>query len=162
MERFKYEVRTKHQMFDKGKNIGETFLNFEEESLGTKKLLAVGGLIISALGDGSFIVIDELDKSLHPLLTKMLIGLFHSKKNNPFNAQLIFATHDSSLLDNELFRRDQIYFVDKEYEGYTILYRLSDIKGVRRDIPFDKWYLSGRFSAIPVISDLELQFSSDD
>ena len=88
----------------------------------------------------------------------MLISLFHSKKNNPNIAQLIFATHDSSLLDNTLFDREQIAFVDKEYEGNTILFKLRDIKGARKDIPFEKWYLSGRFDAIPVLSDIELKF----
>ena len=88
----------------------------------------------------------------------MLIKLFHGKENNPKDAQLIFATHDSTLLDNDVFRRDQICFVDKEYEGGSVFYKLSDIKGVRKDIPIDKWYLSGRFKATPVISEITLDF----
>lgn len=158
MEQFMYKINTKHSNFNKGKEIDPEVLPLEYESLGTKKLIAVGGLILDALLDGSVLVIDELDKSLHPLLTKMLISLFHSKKNNPNNAQLIFATHDSSLLDNSLFDREQICLVDKEYEGNTILYKLRDIKGARKDIPFEKWYLSGRFDSIPVIGDIELKF----
>jgi len=157
IERFRYEVKTKHTLFDSDKVIGEESLNIENESLGTRKLLAVSLLILSTLSEGGLIIIDELDKSLHPLLTKMIINLFHSQKNNPFNAQLIFATHDISLLDNDIFRRDQVYFVDKEYQGNSILYRLSDLKGVRKDVPYDKWYLSGRFGAIPVIADVDLQ-----
>lgn len=128
------------------------------ESLGTKRLLSVGSLVIASLILGTTIVIDELEQSLHPLLTKTLIKLFHSKKNNPNNAQLIISSHDSSLLDNELFRRDQIYFTEKDYTGKTELYRLSDIKGVRNNIPYDKWYLSGRFDAIPVLDDFEIEF----
>lgn len=155
---FKFQVFSNHPLFENGKKILETSLLFNEESLGTKKLLTVGGLILSVLKNGGVIVIDELDKSLHPHLTRLLISLFHSEKNNPKNAQLIFATHDSSLLDREIFRRDQIYFTDKEYEGNTILYKLSDIKGVRDNIPFDKWYLSGRFASIPVINNIELKF----
>lgn len=158
LEKFKYDVNTKHLMFDGNELIGEESLKLEEESFGTKKLLTIGGLIVDALEDGSVIVIDELDKGLHPLLTKMLIKLFHSKTNNPNNAQLIFATHDSTLLDNEIFRRDQICFIDKEYEGGSIFYKLSDIKGIRKDIPIDKWYLSGRYKAIPVISEVNLEF----
>lgn len=157
-ERYKYEVKTNHLMFNDKELIGDESINLEEESLGTKKLLAIGSLIIDTLDDGGVIIIDELDKGLHPLLTKMLIKLFHSKQNNPKNAQLIFATHDSTLLDNELFRRDQICFVDKEYEGGSIFYKLSDIKGIRKDIPIDKWYLSGRYKATPVISELNLEF----
>jgi len=160
-ERYKYEVKTNHPVFENGKNIGSEELLLQEESLGTKKLLAIGGLIVTTLRNGGVIVIDELDKSLHPLVTKLLVSLFNSKDNNPNNAQLIFATHDSSLLDNELFRRDQVFFVEKEYEGNTILFRLSDINGVRKDVPFDKWYLSGRFRAIPVISNICLIYKKN-
>lgn len=159
IERFRYEIKTKHILFDSGKSVGEESLNLDHESLGTRKLIAIGGLILSALRKGGIIIIDELDKSLHPLLTKMLISLFHSERNNPKNAQLVFATHDISLLSNDLFRRDQIYFVEKEFEGNTVLYKLSDIKGVRKDVPYDKWYVSGRFGAIPVISEIDLQIS---
>jgi AAA15 family ATPase/GTPase len=158
IENFRFEVKTSHNLFDKDEIIGKESLRLEDESLGTKKLLIIGGLVLKALKNSNTIVIDELDKSLHPLLSRMLINLFHSKENNPNNSQLIFATHDSSLLDSEMFRRDQICFVDKEFKGNTIFYKLSDIKGVRKNIPFDKWYLSGRFDAIPVINDVELEY----
>lgn len=158
MDEFLYQIFTNHNLFENGKKIGTKKLPLNFESLGTKKLIAVGGLILDALLDGSVLIIDELDKSLHPLLTRMLISLFHSKKNNPNNAQLIFATHDSSLLDNTLFDREQIGLVDKEYEGSSVFYKLRDIKGARKDIPFEKWYLSGRFDAIPVLGDIELKF----
>jgi len=157
-EEYKYDVTTFHNYFKDGKKERLQGLKLEKESLGTRKLMALGGMLLPVLAVGGVIVIDELDKSLHPLLTKMIINLFHSKKNNPNNGQLIFATHDSSLLDSDLFRRDQIIFVDKEYEGNTTAYKLSDIKGVRPDVPFDKWYLSGRFNAIPIIdNDIELE-----
>ncbi|RLD60944.1 MAG: hypothetical protein DRJ05_03630 [Bacteroidetes bacterium] len=158
LEKYKYEVLTSHSLFDNDNEIGNVSLKLEEESLGTKKLFALGSLIISTLEDGGVIVIDELDKGFHPLLTKLIINLFHSKVNNPKNAQLIFTTHDSTLLDTEIYRRDQICFVDKDYIGSTVLYKLSDIKGIRKDIPIDKWYLSGRFKAIPVITDVQLKF----
>lgn len=153
-----YSIRTYHKSFENENEVQSKTIPLSSESLGTQKLFVIGGLIIRALKNGSIVIIDELDKGLHPLLTKLLIKLFHSKKTNPNNAQLIFASHDSSLLDNELFRRDQIYFTEKDYFGKTSVYRLSDIKGVRKDVPYDKWYLSGRFSAIPIIEDLELKF----
>ena len=158
LESFKFDIHTVHSLFENGLEIGKTSIKLEKESFGTKKFLAIGSLILSTLDNGGIIVIDELDKGLHPLLTKLLIGLFNSKNNNPNNAQLVFATHDSTLLDNDIFRRDQICFVDKEYEGGSILYKLSDIKGIRKDIPIDKWYLSGRFKAIPVTSEINLKF----
>lgn len=158
LDSYKYEVKTKHSIYENGKKIGNTTIDLENESFGTKKLFAIGGLVLDALSDGSVIVIDELDKGLHPILTKLIINLFNSKKNNPNNAQLIFATHDSSLLDLDMLRRDQICFVDKTYEEESILYKLSDIKGIRKDSPIDKWYLSGRFEGIPITSEPQLEF----
>lgn len=157
-DKFKYEVLTNHTLFENGLEIGQETLELENESFGTKKLFAIGAIILDALDDGGVVLIDELDKGLHPLISKLLINLFNSKKNNPNNAQLIFATHDSTLLDLELLRRDQISFVDKEYEGHSIYYKLSDIKGIRKDMPIDKWYLTGRFKAIPVTSEVNLTF----
>jgi AAA15 family ATPase/GTPase len=158
LDKYKYEVSTSHTLFRNGEEVGQETLDLEDESLGTKKLFAIGALILDTLDDGGIIVIDELDKGLHPLISKLLINLFNSKKNNPNNAQLIFATHDSTLLDLEILRRDQISFVDKEYEGNSVYYKLSDIKGIRKDMPIDKWYLSGRFKAIPVTNEVNLRF----
>ncbi len=158
IEKYKYKVRTVHKTFDKSKISGEVEFRLLDESTGTMKLLAVGGLILEALADGQVLIIDELDKSLHPKLTKALINLFHNKMTNPNNAQLIFATHDVSLLDNELFRRDQVWFAEKEYEGCSHYYAISDIPGIRSNVPYEKWYMSGRFGAMPVINEYELDF----
>ena len=154
-----HEVFTIHPKFENGKQSGDQAITLSQESLGTKKLFAIGGTIVEVLTHGLVLAIDELDKGFHPLLSKMIIQLFNSKKNNPKNAQLIFATHDSALLDLDLLRRDQIAFVDKEYEGNSIFYKLSDIKGVRRDTPIDKWYLSGKFGAIPVLGDVNFNYT---
>lgn len=158
IERYKYKIRTVHKRFDGDVEIEPTELRLSDESTGTIKLLVIGGLIIEALEAGQVLIIDELDKSLHPKLTRALIKLFHCKKNNPKNAQLVFATHDVSLLDNEIFRRDQIWFAEKEYEGNSHYYSLSDVPGVRANVPFEKYYMSGRFGATPVINDNELSF----
>ncbi len=154
----KYAIKTNHLMFNDKKLIGDVKFDLIDESSGTQKLLSIGSVILNALRKGGVIVIDEFDNGLHPLLSKMLIKLFHSRTNNPNNAQLIFATHDSTLLDNNLFRRDQICFVEKEYEGGSIFYKLSDLKSIRKDIPIDKYYLSGRFKATPVTSEVNLEF----
>ncbi|MEN2415551.1 AAA family ATPase [Flavobacterium mesophilum] len=158
IERFKYKIRTVHKRFDGDTEMEPVEMRLTDESTGTKKLLAIGGLIIEALEIGQVLIIDEIDKSLHPKLTRALIKLFHCKKNNPKNAQLIFATHDVSLLDNEIFRRDQIWFAEKEYEGNSHYYSLSDVPGVRANVPFEKYYMSGRFGATPVINTNELSF----
>ena len=160
LKQYRYRIASEHPFFNNGKLEGIRDIDFKDESFGTQKLLIVSTLILNAIFSGGIIVIDELDKSLHPQLTKMLIKLFHSKKNNPNNAQLIFSTHDSSLLDLDLFRRDQILFVDKTYEGNTFAYKLSDFKKTRNNIPLDKWYLSGRFDAVPVLTDFEVDFEN--
>lgn len=156
IDRNKYEIKTIHKIYNEGITSGEITFDLHDESMGTIKLLAVGGMILDALSDGTVLIIDELDKSLHPLLTRVLIKLFHNSITNPNNAQLIFATHDVSLMDKELFRRDQIWFTEKEIDGATKLYSLSDIKGVRKEYSYEKWYLSGRFGGTPVINEHEL------
>lgn len=159
VEKYKYQVHTRHKFFKNGKEKGETLFRLKEESTGTIKLIALGGLIIDALENGEVLIVDELDKSLHPHLTRALIKIFNNPKTNPKNAQLIVATHDATLLTASLFRRDQIWIVDKEYEGSTTLTCISDMQGVRANVPFEKWYLSGKFGGTPVINEYELDFN---
>ena len=158
LDRYKYQIRTIHKLFEGDDEVGEVQFRLNDESTGTLKLLAIGGLILEALYEGQLLIIDELDKSLHPKLTRALINIFQNPRKNPNNAQLIFATHDVSLLDSIKFRRDQIWIVEKEFHGSSSIYSLSDIAGVRKDVPFDKWYLEGRFGGTPVINEFELDF----
>jgi AAA15 family ATPase/GTPase len=159
IDKYKYQIKTKHRFFKNGKEADYTLFSLNDESTGTIKLIALGGLILEAISKGNVLVIDEMDKSLHSKLTKSLVRLFHNPKTNPKGAQLIFATHDTNLMDNELYRRDQIWFIEKEYEGNSRLYALSDIEGVRKDVPFDKWYMSGKLGSTPVINDLAFDFT---
>jgi AAA15 family ATPase/GTPase len=130
----------------------------EEESAGTRDFLNKISPIIDVLKNGHVLFIDELDNSLHPLLTKYIIQLFESPKTNPNNAQLIFSTHAINLLENNLFRRDQIWFTDKNEYGVSDLYSLAQFEGIRKGMPLDKWYLSGRFGATPILSDPDIKF----
>jgi uncharacterized protein len=131
----------------------------ELESMGTQRLFALGGAFVDVLATGAVFFVDELNNHFHPMLSEMLLGLFNNPASNPQNAQLIFTTHDVSLLKKENFRRDQIWFIEKNHEGDSRLFPLSafDKKQVRWDIPFDKWYLSGRFGATPLISEFDFQ-----
>ena len=88
-------------------------------------------------------------------MSKILVQIFQSPVLNPHNAQLIFTSHDTHLLDRTLLRKDQIWFTEKNNMGITELYSLQDFDGVREDTPFDKWYLAGKFGAIPNIQSLE-------
>ncbi len=133
-------------------HIGNIPIDLREESDGTLRLLAYAGRWIDALDNGRTIVVDELDNSLHPLLVRALIKLICNPETNKKNAQLIFSTHDTSLLDNELFRRDQIWFVEKDEINSTQLHPLLEFSP-RKHEAFGKGYLQGRYGALPYIGE---------
>lgn len=156
-------IRFLHKKFDKsGKEVDNAALDFfTEESEGTQQMFTLSAPIIHTLLYGKVLFIDEIDASLHPVLCQYLISVFNSKEKNPNNSQLIFTTHDISLLKEELLRRDQIYFTDKNNGGATELFSLSDISE-RKGVDFAKRYMEGRYSALPYISDFEdLKFSKE-
>jgi uncharacterized protein len=126
-------------------------LDFNEESHGTQTLFKTAGAWLNVMSNGEVLLVDEVDTSLHPLLVRFLIERFHSSKINPRNAQLIFTTHNTSLLDQEeLFRRDQIWFIEKERDGSSRLYPLTDFKP-RNDESLERWYMRGRYGALPIL-----------
>jgi AAA15 family ATPase/GTPase len=158
---FASDVITSHKKFNATKEDSEstTFSMDDDESSGTKKYFALSGPILETLKNGEVLVIDELDAKLHPNLTHKIIELFNSKTKNPLNAQLLFNTHDTNLLDLNLFRRDQIWFTEKDRYGAASLYSLSDIKGVRKEDPLEKNYISGKYGAIPFLGDFDKLFN---
>jgi len=154
-----HTVIIKHPVYVNGDQVGFVDFDIDEESEGTKKLMLFGSKMLDALSNGDVLIVDELDKGLHPILMRAIIGIFSSPKANPNNAQLIFATHDVSLLSSNLFRRDQIYITEKNSEGETSIFTLADIKGVRADIAFDKYLLKGVFGGIPVVNEFDFEFN---
>jgi len=145
-----------HKKFDrKGNEAGEEPLDFMlEESEGTQQMFALSAPIVDTLEHGKVLFIDEIDASLHPVLCQYLVTLFNSRERNSKNAQLIFTTHDISLLNEDFLRRDQIYFTDKNKQSATDLFSLADISE-RKGVNFAKRYLEGRYNALPYISDYE-------
>lgn len=127
----------------------EVSLDMDDESDGTRKLFEFTGGWLRALDNGATLLVDELDRSLHPHMTRFLIGLFHSA-GNAKNAQLIFTTHDTSLLDNTLMRRDQVWFVEKDDKQSSQFYPLLAYSP-RKDEALERGYLKGRYGAIPFI-----------
>ncbi len=124
------------------------FLDLKRESAGTLRLLVLLRPIFEALDSGSLVVIDELDASLHTYLAEQIVALFNSKKTNPNGAQLIATTHDTNLLCADYLRRDQVWFVEKDRNGASTLYPLTDIRTRAAD-NLEKGYLQGRFGAVP-------------
>ena len=126
-------------------------LNIKEESLGTIEMFELSTILYYVLKNGSTFFIDEIDRSLHPLLVRYIIGLFFNDKVNTAGAQLIANTHDTNLLDLDLFRRDEIWFTERDYfSGSTTMFPLTDFSP-RKDENVEKAYLLGRFGAIPFI-----------
>lgn len=126
-------------------------LNMAEESDGTNSYFKLVGVVKRVLEQGSLLVADEMDAHLHPLLTKHLVALFHSKDYNTKGAQVIFTSHNTNMLDLDIFRRDQIWFTEKdEATAATDLFSLYDFS-VRKDTKVERGYLLGRYGAIPFI-----------
>lgn len=129
------------------------WLPLEEESDGTRKFFAYAGPLLDGLKQGQVFLIDELDNSLHPYMVQFLLKLFHSSDANRDNAQLIFTTHDTTILDQKLMRRDQIWFMKKNEQNASVLYPLSDFKP-RNHEALEKGYLQGRYGALPYIGEV--------
>ncbi len=157
---FKIDIKTIHKKYNgKDKVAGNVKFDMRsQESSGTNKVFNISGPVFDVLNDGSTLVIDELDASLHPLLTLAITKLFNSKEFNRNNAQLIFATHDTNLLNYGNYRRDQIYFIEKNKYGASEMYSLveykEDGKTIRKDRSFEKDYIEGRYGAIPFIGNI--------
>lgn len=149
------DVLTTHKKYDSNKKSIDN-INFsldDDESSGTRKFFALTGPILDVIENGYTLVVDELDSKLHPSLVCKIVSLFNSKELNKKNAQLIFNTHDTNLLSSGLFRRDQIWFTDKNKFGEAKLYSLADFKSeeVRKTEPFEENYIKGKYGAVPFL-----------
>ena len=146
-----HEVMTEHVVSDEDGNVKKYNLPLSEESQGTLMLFFYGPFLKETLDKGKVLFIDEIDKSLHPFIVSYLIDLFSGSRNK--GAQLIVTTHDTSQLSLKKFRRDQIYFTEKNPKtGVSDLYSLDDFeKPVRKDENIRKKYLQGRYGAIPYV-----------
>lgn len=147
----KYVTYLRHQLVD---DEGYVDFNINDESDGTQRLFKLSQAIIPLLNKGGVLIMDEIDQSLHTMLSEFILSEFNSPERNPHGAQLIATSHDISLMKPENFRRDQVWFTEKEKNGATKLYSLDqfDKDKVRGNTSFYKWYLEGRFNAIPHIN----------
>jgi len=145
-----YEVKTIHNVYsDNGEVLRQEKFELNMESSGTNRYFSFIQYILNIIEEGGVFIVDELSARLHPILTKFIVDLFQGKKNN--DAQLIFTTHDISLMNRNQFRRDEIAFVEKNKKGESSIYTLADIKA-RSDASFSKDYMAGKYGAIPVLS----------
>ncbi|WP_017304717.1 AAA family ATPase [Spirulina subsalsa] len=151
-----------HRKFDADGNYKsiEEFNLENHESEGAKKVFALAGPLVTALKEGEILIIDEFDARLHPLISLAIVKLFNSREANPNNGQLIFMTHDTNLLSNKIFRRDQIWFTEKNRYSATDLYSLAEYK-ISNDESFESNYIKGRYGAIPYIGNLNRLIESN-
>jgi uncharacterized protein len=126
----------------------------EEESDGTQKLFAYAAPWLDVLKNGRVLIVDELDNSFHPNLVRFLLKSIHNPMLNSANGQLIFSTHDTSILDQKLLRRDQVWFVEKDAANSSRFYSLSDFRP-RKSEALEKGYLQGRYGALPYIGEVK-------
>ena len=145
------EATTSHPIYDDQGNVvaEREFPKDKMESEGTKKVIELSGPLFDTLISGKTLIVDELDSKLHPLLTRNLVLLFMDKERNSKGAQLIFATHDTNLLDTSILRRDQIWFAEKDQSESTDIYSLIEFQKSGNDV--EKNYIRGRYGAIPFI-----------
>lgn len=130
------------------------------ESAGTNKLLHLVPAVVMILEGSGTLLIDEFESQLHTKLSREIVQLFNSKTGNPNNAQFIFSTHDTNLLDNKLLRRDQVALVEKNERGASEVYSLSDVKGVRKEDNFERDYLGGSYGAVPNVRELDIDLEA--
>ncbi|MGB0879250.1 MAG: AAA family ATPase [Polaribacter sp.] len=153
------DVLTIHKKYNSnGNSINNVSFSLNnDESSGTRKFFALTGPILDVIENGYTLVIDELDSKLHSNLVCKIVSLFNSKELNTKNAQLIFNTHDTNLLSTGLFRRDQIWFTDKNKYGEAKLYSLADFKSdeVKKNEPFEENYIRGKYGAVPFLGFFE-------
>lgn len=156
-------IVSNHRQFDdEGRETNNVAFSFSgNESEGTIKYFSLSYPIIDTLDNGKLLIIDALDSKLHPLLVRKIISLFNSAKTNPKGAQLLFTTHDTFLLSAGMFRRDQIWFTQKDSFGATEAYSLVEYK-VRSNTLFERDYLLGKYGATPIIGEMERIFNTEE
>ena len=150
-ENNRIEIYTRHIV--DGKDVE---FKLKEESSGTRKIFGLLPFVANSIVNGRTLIIDELDAKIHPILLKYIIELFSDKEKNRRGAQLIFTSHDLSTMNNEVFRRDEIWFVAKGRSQNSKLYSLVEFKNdkgesVRKDAKYDKQYLEGKYGADPYL-----------
>lgn len=151
-----YEIKTIH----KGAQGQSIEFDFNDESDGTQKLFSFAGPWLDVLKHGRVLAIDELHDNLHPKLVRFLVDLFHNSESNPNNAQLIFTTHETSILSQDVFRRDQIWFCEKSGDQATTLYPLTDFSPRKGRENLEAAYLEGRYGALPYLRPLSTRKTS--
>ena len=161
MQENEWEFRLYHRVAYNNDMRATKFLELRRESMGTQHLFGMGALVLAVLEDGGMLVYDELNTALHPEITRLLVKLFHSPESNPNHAQLVFTTHDASVLGESILRADQVWLAEKDEQSCSHLYSIQDFENIPIVPPMELWYRSGRFGALPNINNIHYIFTGD-
>lgn len=142
---YRYDISSDHLV-----NNIKYSLAYNDESSGTRRMFSYAGVLLQALKEGGVVFVDELNNFLHPILVRYIISLFGNAEKNSLKAQLIFTTHETSILTTDFIRRDQVWFCDKNQQSETELYSLQEFSARKTD-NIERSYLAGRFDAIPLV-----------
>ncbi len=156
IEGIEYEGTDNHyslEMIHKTEEGGTVKMNLDEESDGTQRMFTLAPPFLEMLEKGRILVVDELNQRLHPYLMRYLIELVNNSEKNPNNAQLIFTTHAVSLLKDDIFRRDQIWFCERDKNQASTLFTLAEFEEGKGYEDFEAHYMTGRYGAVPFIGD---------
>lgn len=161
-QNFIEQNRWEFGMIHKASHLGDGKLKLpmEWESTGTKNLFGVGARVLDILEKGGVLAYDEINTAIHPALFKLIVSLFNSSKSNPNSAQLLFTTHDISIASDDNLRADQVWFAEK-IDGASQLYSAQDFEDINISVPFDRWYRSGRFGALPKFGNIDYIFEGN-
>lgn len=158
IEQNRWEFGMMHKTTDSSK--GNIVLPMDWESTGTKNLFGVGARVLDVLEKGGVLAFDEINTAIHPALFQLIVSLFNNNQSNPNNAQLLFTTHDISIAGDGNLRADQVWFAEK-IDGASQLYSAQDFEDINITVPFDRWYKSGRFGALPKFGNIDYIFEGD-
>ena len=151
------KIRGKLRLLHKvPETVVERELDMAEESFGTQKIFALSGPWLDTLENGNVVAFDELHGNLHPVLMRFLVDCFHNPQLNANGAQLIFTTHETAILSQDVFRRDQVWFCERNERQETALYPLTDFRPRKRVENLERAYLSGRYGGVPLIDPHDL------
>ena len=154
-----YDIKYVHTKIEKGQNkTRDIEFRAELESSGTQVLTLLGAKVLQALDEGRVLMVDEFDSGFHTEVTRTVIEMFRDPVINNKGAQLILTTHNVSLMDENVLRKDQIWFIEKNQEGLSELFSLAEFDEVTEQTNFSEWYLAKRFGAVPHPDMLALRF----
>ena len=157
------KMQTLHKGYDNNHNLKVFRTSLDDfESMGTNHLFNLGARVLQVLDTGGFLAYDEMNLALHPSLLALLVGMFNNPKSNPKHAQLVFTTHDATVVGDNQMRVDQVWFTEKNENGESEIFSAQDFDDISIVAPIEQWYRSGLFGARPILGSIDVIFEENE